>query len=226
MPSRKDYPAYQFGQARLAFVQLVGWPHALILFAAVGIYLLMQQNKSPDSRTAFALVCVGAAAIDCLICVARMRHLELSSGVQAATVVICLVAALLPPPLLYSLSNGNYFGLALIACAFFPICFLLWFYGTLPHMRSEVEKALSEATENQSEYRQLLDGLNGRPADRSAPPAQAPHADALADARRRRDGRIAEVIAASQDPDNPLPPQAVVAQLQQINEEYEREAQR
>jgi hypothetical protein len=59
------------------------------------------------------------------------------------------------------------------------------------------------------------------PQDRREPPA-----DHLQDARRRRDARLAEVVAASRDPDNPLPPQAVVAQLQEIDEEYEREGAR
>ena len=48
---------------------------------------------------------------------------------------------------------------------------------------------------------------------------------AAADGRRReRDERLAELVAASRDIDNPLDPVAVVAQLQAIQDEYEKTA--
>ena len=59
---------------------------------------------------------------------------------------------------------------------------------------------------------------------RAAKQRPAPTKHVGSRARRERDERLAELVAASRDADNPLDPVAVVAQLQAIQEEYEAHA--
>lgn len=226
---RQDIHLARFNKPRSDFTLFATLVHYALVIATWGLMYLLEREKV-DSHYVLPVLSLLAIVVQGILFSIKAAKLELASGPRQIAVGAWLIATALPcvPFVLGAEKAAAVLSMCLGTCC---LIFVMSLLDQQPPMRAEVEKELQKCEEEAAACRVLLT-TRPEPVPNTAPvppkPAVAPpkQPDPTEKARNVRDERLAELVAASRDPDNPLPAMTVAAQLQAIHADYEQEIER